>query len=106
MGSVDCEPVSALFSLFSWENTGNIYKMSQATRLVFAALSKSYVACRFIHSFGDVPSASARSSAAAAVCRAGSDRENPDYHNNLSTGYTADPIEYKQVRIKSLNLNE
>ena len=36
-------------------------------RRAFIALSRSNVACRFIHNLGDVPNTSARSSAAAAV---------------------------------------
>ena len=47
--------------------TVDIADASYATRRDLAALSRSYVACRFIHSLAEVPSVSARSSAASAV---------------------------------------
>jgi len=42
-------------------------QVTYATRLASTALAKSYVACKFSQSFGEVPRVSARSSAASAV---------------------------------------
>jgi hypothetical protein len=63
-GRAEDQPFLAAARTFGWFSGP---QPVQATSRALSARSRSKVACRFIHTFGEVPSASARSRAASAV---------------------------------------